>query len=96
MAELSIIASIVSIAEIGCRLSTSLYTSGITVASADRSIIAISKHVSLTSSVLKELGNILQQDHEAKAPSERVIGTPKYGRNIASANAIGTADRLVN
>jgi hypothetical protein len=96
MAEIGIVASILSIAEVGFKLSTSLYTFGITVASADRSVIAISKDVSLTSSVLKELGDILRHDHEANTPNTRGSSAPKsHGRKIASANAIGTADQLV-
>ncbi|KAK4695636.1 hypothetical protein P7C71_g2151, partial [Lecanoromycetidae sp. Uapishka_2] len=97
MAEIGIIASVIGIAEVGFKLSTSLYTFGVTVASADRSIIAISKDVSLTSSVMKELGDVLQQDHEANAPNEKEAATPKaQGRRIASANAIGTADQLIH
>jgi len=97
MAEIGIVGSIVSIAEVGFKLSTSLYTFGVTVASADRSIIAVSKDVSLTSSVLKEPGDILRQDHEANIPNERGASTPRTrGSKIASANAIGTADKLVN
>lgn len=48
MAELALIASIVQIADIGLRLSSHLYFWGDTVASADRSIVAISKDVELT------------------------------------------------
>ena len=79
MAEIALVASIVQIAEIGCRLSSRLYTFGETVASADRSILAISKDISLTSSVLKELGKTFQNDQ---------------GR-IYSSNATKTAEGVV-
>ena len=62
MAELALIASIVQVADVGLRLSLRLYTFGETVASADRSILTISKDVSLTSSVLQELGNVFDSD----------------------------------
>ena len=61
MAELGVIASVIQIADVGLRLSIKLYTFGEIVASADRSVISISKDVSFTSSVLKELGHILDK-----------------------------------
>ena len=64
MAELGILASITQIADIGLRLSIRLYAFGETVASADRSISAISNDISLTSSVLRELGNAMNRDKE--------------------------------
>ena len=64
MAELALLASIVQVADVGLRLSLRLYTFGETVASADRSILAISKDVSFTSSVLKELGRVFEDDKE--------------------------------
>lgn len=80
MAELGIIASVVQIADVGLRLSIKLYTFGEIVASADRSVISISKDVSLTSGVLKELGQILDSDRETRT---------------FSANAVQTADGIV-
>lgn len=80
MAEVGIVASIIQIADTGLRLSLKLYTFGEIVSTADKSIISISKDVSLTSSVLKELGQILDQDRHAK---------------ICSQNAVRTADDLV-
>lgn len=62
MAELALLASIVQVADVGLRLSLRLYTFGETVASADRSILSISKDVSFTSSVLKELGRVFEDD----------------------------------
>lgn len=75
MAELGIIASVVQIADVGVRLSVKLYTFGETVASADRSVISISKDVSLTSGVLKELGRILDKDRETRTFSENAVQT---------------------
>ncbi len=59
MAEIGIIASVLQIADIGLRLSLRLYTFGETVASADNSMKSISKDLSLTSNVLKELAQTL-------------------------------------
>ena len=75
MAELGIIASVVQIADIGLRLSVKLYTFGEIVAGADRSVISISKDVSLTSGVLKELGQILDSDRETRTFSEPAVQT---------------------
>lgn len=75
MAELGIIASIIQIADVGLRLSLKLYTFGETVASADRTVLSISKDISLTSSVLKELGHNLEKDKEAQICSENAIKT---------------------
>ena len=59
-----IIASIMQIADTGLRLSLKLYSFGEIVSTADKSIVTISKDVSLTSSVLRELGKVLNQDRE--------------------------------
>ena len=75
MAELGTIASVVQIADVGLRLSIKLYTFGEIVASADRSVISISKDVSLTSGVLKELGQILDKDKETRTFSENAVQT---------------------
>ena len=56
MAELGVIASVVQTADTGLRLSIKLCTFGEILASAGKSVLSISKDVSLTSSVLKELG----------------------------------------
>ena len=83
MAEIGLISSIIQIADIGLRLSLRLYAFGETVSSADKSVIANSKDVSLASSVLKELGQILGKDQEeskslcSKNPVQRADGTIK-------------------
>lgn len=70
MAELGLIASVVQSADLDVRLSLRLYTFGETVASADKSIISMSKDVSLTYSVLKELGKSLEREQELRICSE--------------------------
>lgn len=75
MAEFGIIAAVAQIADVGLRLSIKLYTFGEIVASADRSVISISKDVSLTSGVLKELGQILDKDRESRTLSENALQT---------------------
>lgn len=80
MAELGIIASVIQIADVGLRLSIKLYTFGEIVSTADRSVISISKDVSLTSSVLEELGALLDKDTSSRMISE---------------NAVQTADKVV-
>lgn len=73
MAEFAAVAAIIQVADSGLRLSTTLFTFAETVASADRTISAISKDVSLTSSVLKELANILTQDKSPRVYSDTAI-----------------------
>ncbi|KAL8789574.1 MAG: hypothetical protein Q9195_006751 [Heterodermia aff. obscurata] len=75
MAELGIVASIIQIADVGLRLSLRLYSFGETAASADKAIVSISKDVSLTSSVLQELGEHLRKDRDAPICSENAIKT---------------------
>ena len=62
MAEVALLASIIQVANVGFRLGLRLYTFGETVASADRSILAISEDVTFTSFVLKELGHVFEHD----------------------------------
>ena len=75
MAELGVIASVLQIADMGLRLSIKLYTFGEVVASTDKSVISISKDVSLTSSVLKELGAILHKDGDSTFLTTTAIKT---------------------
>ena len=83
MAELALLASIVQIADTGYRLSLKLYTTGEAISSADRAIVTISKDISLTSTVLKELGHILGRDEDEND-------------RICSDNLIQTAGNSVN
>ena len=73
MAEFGAVAAIIQVADSGLRLSTTLFTFAETVASADKTISSISKDVSLTSVVLKELANILKQDEGPRAYSDTAI-----------------------
>jgi len=75
MAELGVIASVIQIADTGLRLSIKLYTFGELVASADKSVTSISKDVSLTSSVLKELGAKLHKDEGCKFLTNTAVKT---------------------
>ena len=79
MAEVALLGSIVQIADVGIRLSLRLYAFGETVASADQTILAISKDISLTSAVLKELSSVFGNQSE----------------KIHSQNAVGTAESVV-
>jgi hypothetical protein len=80
MDPLSICASVISLAGAGIKLSTTLYTYSETAFRADRSVKEIAQDVSLTSSVLGELGTLLEQDRK---------------ENICSANALKTASETV-
>ena len=75
MAELGIAASILQIAGTGVRLSLKLYTFGEVVSTADKSVISISKDVSLTSSVLEELGQMLDKDRHMRVCSQTALET---------------------
>ena len=72
LAAIGIIASIAQLADYGFKLSVKLYTFAEAVSSADRSINTISNDVSLTSTVLRELSEILKAD-DAHYVSERAI-----------------------
>jgi hypothetical protein len=78
---LSITASILAVAGAGAKLSTTLYTYAETVFNADKSLKEIARDVSLTSSVLNELGEYLKKDKE---------------ENISSTTALKTADDTVS
>lgn len=75
MAEFAAIASIIQIADIGFRLSLKLFTFAQTVANADEAILSTSRDVSLTSSVLKEVGELLKADQSSRTYSATAIGT---------------------
>jgi hypothetical protein len=77
---LSIRSSVVGLATAGIKLSTALYTYSETVFRADRSVKEIAQDVSLTSSILRELGALLEQDSREK---------------VCSANALKTANEIV-
>ena len=75
MAELGAITSIILVAEVDLRLSATLSTFAETVASADKAMGAISKDVSLTSSVLIELAIVLNAEKGPQAYSTTAVGS---------------------
>lgn len=75
MAELGAVASINRIADVGFRLSVKLFAFAETVASADKAVIFTSMDVSLTSSVLREDGQVLRKDQTFRTCSPEAIKT---------------------
>ncbi|KAG7008204.1 hypothetical protein G7Y79_00006g018240 [Physcia stellaris] len=75
MAELTAVAFMIQIADIGFRLSLKLFTFAQTVAKADEAILSTSKDVSLTCSVLKEVGEVLKADESSRTYSASAVGT---------------------
>ena len=75
MAQLAAAASIIQIADVGFRLGVKLFAFAETVANADKAIIFTSKDVSLTSSVLKEVGEVLKKDQAFRTYSSEAIQT---------------------
>ncbi|KAE8446447.1 hypothetical protein EG329_011910 [Mollisiaceae sp. DMI_Dod_QoI] len=72
IAALGVIASVAQLADYGFKLSIKLYSFSEAVYTADKSIRAISNDVSLTSTVLKELCQIIKSD-DAHVVSENAI-----------------------
>ena len=77
MAEIGFIAAIVQVADVGFRLSRKLHTFGNTVASADESIIFISKDIKHLCSILQTLERTLDKDRAAQLYSHNDISTAK-------------------
>lgn len=77
---LGIVASVLQIADVGARLSVKLYTFSHKVKSADTNVQNISSDVAVTCTVLRELGETLKKDEEAK---------------LSNHNAIATAERVI-
>ncbi|OCT46554.1 hypothetical protein CLCR_01855 [Cladophialophora carrionii] len=77
MAEADLVATIVGIAGAGVKLSITLYTFAETVATASSEIKNVARDVSLTSSVLEQLGAHLEQDEDAKLYSGSAVETVK-------------------
>ncbi|KAG7006644.1 hypothetical protein G7Y79_00013g034160 [Physcia stellaris] len=73
MAELGAVGSILQVPDVGLRLSTTLFTFAETVVSADKIVSAVSKDVSLTSSVLRELAKILDKADRDEAFSDGAL-----------------------
>ena len=75
MAEIGLIASVLQVADIGARLSVNVYTFCHAAVNADQSITFISKDISHTSAILRELGRCLEKDHEAQLCPESAFPT---------------------
>ena len=75
MAETSVIASVLQIADIGVRLSVKLYTVCHAVANADDSFTFKSKHLSRTSAILIEHSQCPQEDLETQLCAEDAYRT---------------------
>ena len=75
MAEIGLIASVLQVADIGARLSVKIYTFCHAAVNADDSIRFISKDISHTSAILRELGRCLEEDHKAQLCSENAFRT---------------------
>lgn len=73
IAVIGVVASVAQLADYGFKLSVKLFTFSEAVYSADRSIRNMSNDVSLTSTVLKELSEILKAD-TSNHVSDRAIG----------------------
>jgi hypothetical protein len=85
IAALGVVASVVQLADIGFKLSIKLFAFGEAVSKADKSIRTLSNEISLTSAVLKELGEILKAD-EARYVSDRAIQATE--QTVVECNAI--------
>jgi hypothetical protein len=70
---LSIAASILGVASAGIKLSSTLYLYTETVINADKTIREIARDLSITSSVVTELGTLLGQDLENKIQPEALV-----------------------
>jgi STAND-like protein len=72
---LSVTASILGVAGAGIKLATTLYTYSDAALTADRSVRTIANDISLTASVLSELGTLLEHDNADKLVSTRALET---------------------
>jgi hypothetical protein len=72
LAVIGVVSSVAQLADYGFKLSIKLFSYSEAVSRADKSIQSLSNEVSLTSVVLKELGEILQRD-EAKYISKTAV-----------------------
>jgi hypothetical protein len=75
MDPLSIAASIISVADVGLRISIKLYTYSNTALRAPQSIRTLAQEVSLTAAILSELGSLLKADGAARLASPNALRT---------------------
>lgn len=62
MAEISLVASIFSVAAFGTSVATTLYQTADIMINADQQIYALAKHVSQSTAVLKHMGEVLETE----------------------------------
>ncbi|KAJ5175162.1 uncharacterized protein N7482_001039 [Penicillium canariense] len=72
---IGVVASILQIADLGAKLSVKLCSFYRTVKDANKSMQSLSSDVSLTCSILQELGRVLEQDEQTKLCSQKAFGT---------------------
>ena len=72
---LGIATSVLSIADLGARLSMKLFTFAKAVNAADKQIDILSRDIAATGAVLFQLGNELETDNSRNSCSEKAIGT---------------------
>ncbi|KAL4881628.1 hypothetical protein BJY04DRAFT_218072 [Aspergillus karnatakaensis] len=72
---LGIVAAALQIAELGSRLSVKLYTHHHKLKNADKSIQGLSRDVALTCNVMRQLGDSLKEDTEARLYSPEAFST---------------------
>jgi hypothetical protein len=65
MAEIGAVASVIQIAQLGAKISITLYSIADTTKSANKDVKRIAKDIALFSSVLKDLGNALERGQRA-------------------------------
>ncbi|KAK5197454.1 hypothetical protein LTR99_007824 [Exophiala xenobiotica] len=74
---LGIAASLIQIAELGCRLSVKLCVFSRKIKSADKTIDSISQEISATGAVLQQLGSELSKDENAELCSNEALATTR-------------------
>lgn len=75
LAAIAVVASVAQLADYGFKLSIKLYNFSAAVSSADKSIAGISSDVSLTSTVLKELCQIIENDKSRVVSEGALVAT---------------------
>lgn len=74
---LGLAASVIQIAELGAKLSVSLFTFTRKVKNANKTIDALSQEIAVTGAVLQQLGETLSNDKSVKVCSQEAIDTAK-------------------
>lgn len=74
---LGLAASVLQIAELGAKLSVSIFTFTRKVKNANKTIDALSQEIAVTGAVLQQLGETLSNDKSVKVCSQEAIDTAK-------------------